>query len=86
MALTMEMISSGSFVSRATGQASTLPNCLNRTALPSMTGMAADGPMSPSPRPRSVGDDGDGVLLDSEHPGTLGVVVDALQTRPLRGV
>ena len=50
MALTMEMISSGSFVSRATGQASTLPNCLNRTALPSMTGMAADGPMSPSPK------------------------------------
>lgn len=61
MALTMAMISSGSLVSsRANSQASTLPNCLNRTALPSMTGMAADGPMSPSPGPRFlVGDDGD---------------------------
>ena len=50
MALTIAMISSVSFVSRTTGQASTPPNSLNRTALPSMTGSAASGPMSPRPR------------------------------------
>jgi hypothetical protein len=50
IALTMEMISSVSLVSRTTGQASTPPNSLNRTALPSMTGRAASGPMSPRPR------------------------------------
>ena len=37
-------------VSMHTGTASTSAKCLNRTALPSMTGMAASGPMSPSPR------------------------------------
>ena len=50
MALTMEMISSVSLVSRHTGHASTSPNRLNRAALPSMTGKAASGPMSPRPR------------------------------------
>ena len=49
MALTIEMISSVSFVSRHTGQASTLPKRLKRAALPSMTGRAASGPMSPRP-------------------------------------
>ena len=35
--------------------------------------------MSPHPQNRgSVSDDGDGVLLDGEHPGALGVVVDGL--------
>ncbi len=48
-ALTMRMISSVSWVSRHTGQASTFANCLNRAALPSMTGNAAAGPMLPRP-------------------------------------
>ncbi len=42
-------ISSVSVVARATGMASTPPNCLNRTALPSMTGIDAAGPMLPRP-------------------------------------
>ena len=46
----MEMISSVSLVSRQTGQASTPPNCLKSAALPSITGRAAAGPMSPRPR------------------------------------
>jgi hypothetical protein len=47
---TVRTISSGSFVARQTGQASTPPNSLKRIALPSITGRAASGPMSPSPR------------------------------------
>ena len=47
--LTVSMISSGSLVSRQTGNASTPANSLNSSALPSMTGMAASGPMSPRP-------------------------------------
>ena len=43
-------ISSGSFVARQIGQASTPPNSLNRSAFPSITGIAPSGPMSPSPR------------------------------------
>ncbi len=50
MAFTVRMISSVSVVSRHTGQASTPANCLNSAALPSMTGSAAAGPMSPRPR------------------------------------
>ncbi len=50
MSLTALTISSGSFVSRQIGNASTSANSLNRTALPSITGIAASGPMSPSPR------------------------------------
>ena len=46
---TVSTISSTSVVSRATGIASTPPNCLNRTALPSMTGIDAAGPMLPRP-------------------------------------
>ena len=45
----VRMISSVSWVSRHTGKASTLPNSLNSTALPSMTGSAAAGPMLPRP-------------------------------------
>ncbi len=37
-------------VSMHTGTASMSPKCLNSTALPSITGIAARGPMSPSPR------------------------------------
>ena len=43
-------ISSGSLVSRHIGNASTPAKVLNRTALPSITGIPAAGPMSPSPR------------------------------------
>ena len=43
------MISSTSVVARQIGTASTPPNALNSTALPSITGIAAAGPMSPSP-------------------------------------
>ena len=50
IAVTVRTISSTSFVARQTGQASTPPNSLKRTALPSMTGSAPSGPMSPSPR------------------------------------
>ena len=42
-------ISSESWVSRQTGQASTPANRLNRAAFPSITGSAAAGPMLPSP-------------------------------------
>ena len=48
-ALTVATISSGSFVLRHSGKASTPPNSLKSIALPSMTGIAARGPMSPSP-------------------------------------
>ncbi len=43
------MISSVSWVSRHTGQASTPANFLNSAALPSITGRAAAGPMLPRP-------------------------------------
>ena len=46
---TARTISSGSWVSRQMGKASTPAKALKRTALPSMTGMAAFGPMLPSP-------------------------------------
>ena len=45
----MLMISSVSVVSRQIGNASMSANRLNSAALPSMTGSAASGPMSPSP-------------------------------------
>ncbi len=47
--LTVSTISSGIFVSRHIGKASTPPKVLNSSALPSITGMAAFGPMSPRP-------------------------------------
>ena len=50
MAVTVATISSGSLVFRQRGNASTPPNSLNSIAFPSMTGIAASGPMSPSPR------------------------------------
>ena len=49
IALTIITISSVSWVSSTTGQASTPPNCLNSAAFPSITGIAAAGPMLPSP-------------------------------------
>ena len=49
IARTMATISSGSCVSRQIGKASTPANSLNSIALPSITGIAARGPMSPRP-------------------------------------
>ena len=49
ISFTVWMISSGSLVARQTGKASTCANSLNSIALPSITGIAASGPMSPSP-------------------------------------
>ena len=49
ISLTVWMICSGSFVARQIGKASTLANSLNSIALPSITGIAASGPMSPRP-------------------------------------
>ena len=48
-ARTAEIISSGSWTSRQMGTASSPPNSRNSRALPSMTGMAARGPMFPRP-------------------------------------
>ena len=47
--LTVWMISSGSLVARQIGKASTSANSLKSIALPSITGIAASGPMSPRP-------------------------------------
>ena len=49
ISFTVRTISSGSLVSRQIGKASTPANSLNRHALPSITGIAAAGPMSPRP-------------------------------------
>lgn len=46
---TVSTIASTSVQSMQTGTASTPANCLNSRALPSITGIAAAGPMSPSP-------------------------------------
>ena len=46
------MISSGSLVSSMIGTASTPPSYLKSSALPSMTGKPALGPMSPKPSTR----------------------------------
>ena len=72
-------ISSTSVVSSAIGIASTPPNCLNKTALPSMTGIDAAGPMSPRPSTaRAVGHDGDGVGDPRVVVGDLGIGGDGL--------
>ena len=49
IAFTADTISAVSRVSRQIGNASTPPNSLKSIALPSITGSAAAGPMSPSP-------------------------------------
>ena len=49
MRMTVSTISSTSWVSRQIGTALTLPKLLNRAHLPSMTGIAASGPMLPRP-------------------------------------
>ena len=49
MRLTVSMIACGSLVSSASGNASTPANSLKRAHFPSITGMAASGPISPRP-------------------------------------
>jgi hypothetical protein len=49
-ARTTATISSTSRVSKQSGNASTPANSLNSIALPSITGIAARGPMSPNPK------------------------------------
>ncbi len=49
ISLTASTIRSGSLVSRQIGKASIPANSLKSIALPSITGIAASGPMSPSP-------------------------------------
>ena len=49
ISFTVWTISSGSFVARQIGKASTSANSLKSIALPSITGIAASGPMSPRP-------------------------------------
>jgi hypothetical protein len=49
-AATVSTIWSTPVAARQIGTASIPPNRLNSSALPSITGMAADGPMSPRPR------------------------------------
>ena len=50
MLTTVLMISSVSWVSRQIGTALTPPNDLNKTAFPSITGIAAYAPIFPRPR------------------------------------
>ncbi|MNI62789.1 hypothetical protein D3C73_1181220 [compost metagenome] len=50
IALIVRIISSVSCVSRQIGKASTPAICLNNIALPSITGIAASGPIFPNPR------------------------------------
>ncbi len=49
ISLTVFTIWSGSWVLRQIGKASTSANSLNSIAFPSITGIAASGPMSPRP-------------------------------------
>ena len=71
------MISSVSWVSRQTGQASTPANRLNSAALPSITGSAAARPdVAQAEHGRAVGDHGDGVALDGQPAGVRRVLGD----------
>ena len=86
-AVTTDTISSTSWVSRQIGTASTPPNCLNSTALPSITGIAARGPMLPRP---STADPSvttatvcDVQVYSSTRPGSAAI---ASQTRATPGV
>ena len=76
---TVSTISSVSVVARATGIASTPPNCLNSTALPSITGIDGGRPdVAQAQHGRAVGDDGDGVGDPGVLVGGLGVGDDRL--------
>ncbi len=47
--ITVSTISSGSLTFKHTGKASTPANSLNKSAFPSITGIAANGPILPNP-------------------------------------
>ena len=86
-ALTVRTISSTSFVARQIGNASTPPNSLNSIALPSITGMAASGPMSPRPSTAVPSDTTATVLrLIVSDQARSGASAIARQTRATPGV
>ena len=86
-ALTVRTISSTSLVARQIGKASTPPNSLKSIALPSITGMAASGPMSPSPSTAVPSDTTATVLrLIVSDQARSGASAIARQTRATPGV
>src|SRR5215207_1604430 len=85
--LTVSTIASVSLVSRQIGNASTFANCLKSAALPSITGIAARGPMSPSPRTAVPSETTATVLRFTVRLKALsGSLAIALQTRATPGV
>ena len=86
-AFTNAMISSTSLVSMQSGNASTPANSLNSSALPSITGIAASGPMSPRPRTAVPSETTATVLplIVSAH-AFVGSSWIAIETRPTPGV
>ena len=68
MVFTMLMIFSEFFVFKQIGKALTSPNFLNNIALPPITGKAASGPISPSPR----------TPIPSTHDGAKGISLKIL--------
>src|SRR5687768_16423761 len=76
---TVSTILSVSLVARQSGNASTLANSLKSIALPSMTGSAASGPISPRPR-TAVPSVTTATMLpfDGEVPDGIRVVSDRL--------
>ena len=86
-AVTKATISSTSVVSMQSGKASTSANSLNSSALPSITGIAASGPMSPSPS-TAVPSETTATMLPltvSDH-ARSGSAAIALHTRATPGV
>ena len=86
-ALTNATISSTSLVAMQSGNASTPANSLKSIALPSITGIAASGPMSPSPSTAVPSETTATVLplMVSVH-AAVGSSAMAVQTRPTPGV
>src|SRR4051812_13952400 len=87
IALTIRTISSVSWVSSTTGHASTPPNRLKSAALPSITGIAAAGPMLPRPRTAEPSLTTATVLrLMVSRRASAGFSAIAMQTRATPGV
>ena len=84
---TVRTISSTSWVSRQIGHASTSANFLKRAALPSMTGMAASGPIFPRPRTADPSETTATVFrLIVRFRASAGFSAIAMQTRATPGV
>ena len=84
---TARMISSVSCEARQIGQASMPANCLKSAALPSMTGMAASGPMLPRPSTAEPSVTTATLLpLTVSRRASSGCLAMALETRPTPGV